>query len=51
MRRADESGATAAEYALILAGVFLVVVPTVTELGRVVDGLLRLVLPGFDGGF
>ena len=42
----QDDGATAVEYALMLAGVFVVIVAAVTLLGVRVDGLFRLVPPG-----
>jgi pilus assembly protein Flp/PilA len=42
MRSADESGATAVEYSLMLALIAAVVVLAVTALGQVIVGLFTL---------
>lgn len=44
----NESGATAIEYALIAAGIFLVIVTSVNTLGTDVIGLFQEVGDGFD---
>lgn len=44
----NESGATAIEYALIAAGIFVVIVASVNTLGTDVTGLFQEVSDGFN---